>query len=232
LNYSEVLAKLRKDNGYTQLEAANFICEHSGKAYNVKNISGWENGKAMPPIEQFLLLCEFYGVRDIQETFRGEAAISRDDVQKLNSLGKSRVKEYIAMLLENTLFREAVADEDSRQSRRYIKLYNIPVAAGFGEFLDSDDYEDFEVDETVPDEADFAVRVSGDSMLPRFVDGQIVFIREQQTLDIGDIGIFLLNGDAFIKRLGQAELISLNKKYDPIELGEFDSLRVFGKVVG
>ena len=232
LTYSEILATLRKERGYTQLEAAKFINGHSAKSYNIKNISSWETGKAMPPIEQFLLLCEFYGVKDIQKTFRGEVTIARDDLQKLNALGRSRVKEYIAMLSSSSLFADADDEDDYERPRRYIKLYDIPVAAGFGEYLDSDAYEDFEVDETVPKEADFAVRVSGDSMTPRFVDGQIVFIKEQQVLDVGEIGIFELGGDAYIKKLGHAELISLNPKYDPIEIGEFDSFHVFGKVVG
>jgi SOS-response transcriptional repressor LexA len=69
-------------------------------------------------------------------------------------------------------------------------------------------------------------------MTPRFIDGQIVFIKEQQVLVVGEIGIFYLNGDAYIKKLGEAELISLNDDYEPIQIGEFDSFRVFGKVVG
>ncbi len=49
---------------------------------------------------------------------------------------------------------------------------------------------------------------------------------------VGEIGIIYLNGDVYIKKLGEAELISLNKKYEPIQIGEYDSFRVFGKVVG
>jgi len=116
--------------------------------------------------------------------------------------------------------------------RRVIKLYEIPVAAGSGVFLDSSSYDDFEADETVPDETDFAVKVSGDSMTPRFVDSQIIFIRAQQLLDVGEIGIFSLNGDSYVKKLGHGELLSLNRKYSPIPIGEYDAFYIFGKVVG
>ena len=60
----------------------------------------------------------------------------------------------------------------------------MPVSAGPGAFLDSDSYEELEVDESVPASADYAVRISGDSMTPRFVDRQIVFVKEQPTLAI------------------------------------------------
>ena len=231
MSYSEILARLRKENGYTQTEAANFINQHSDKKYTFKNISHWETEVSMPPIEQFLLLCELYTVKDIQGTFRGLKPELRG-IKKLNVLGRSRVEEYIAMLSSNAIFADDESEDVVEMQRRLIRLYDVPVAAGTGSFLDSEYYEDFEIDETVPAEADYAVKVSGDSMAPRFVDSQIVFIREQQTLEIGDIGIFELDGDAYIKKLGQGELISLNTRYKPIRINEYSSFRIFGKVVG
>lgn len=124
---------------------------------------------------------------------------------------------------------------DIRQTfagKRLIRLYDIPVSAGFGNFLDNGEYEMIEVESTMPDSADYAVRVSGDSMMPRFEDRQIVFIQEQPALDEGEIGIFCLNHDAYIKKLGRGCLISLNSDYDPIPIREHDEFKVFGKVVG
>jgi SOS-response transcriptional repressor LexA len=68
-------------------------------------------------------------------------------------------------------------------------------------------------------------------MEPRFIDGQIIFIKKKQTLEIGEIGIFEINGDAYLKRLGHGEFISLNQQYKPISIHEFDSIHVFGKVI-
>lgn len=231
MSYAKILVSLRKECGYTQREAAEFISKRSGKPYSFKMVSHWENGVSLPPVEQFLLLCELYGVNDIQGTFRGLGPEYRG-MTKLNALGRSRVEEYIAMLSNNSLFAESNVDDYNGQSRRYIKLYDNPVAAGIGSFLDSDYYTDFIIDETVPKETNFAVRVSGDSMMPRFVDNQIVFIKQQQKLDIGEIGIFELSGDAYIKKLGCGELISLNPRYEPIPIHEYDSFHIFGKVVG
>ena len=120
--------------------------------------------------------------------------------------------------------------------------------SGTGLFLDSDQYEEFEVGDDVPATADFGIRVSGDSMEPVYVNKQIVWVHQQDQLENGDIGIFYLNGDAYIKKYqknknGDAyikkyqknkdnvQLISLNKKYAPIQIKPEMELRTFGKVV-
>ena len=115
---------------------------------------------------------------------------------------------------------------------KLIRLYDIAVSAGLGNFLDDGDYSMIEVDGTVPDSTDYAVKVSGDSMMPRFVDQQIIFIQDQSTLEEGEIGIFCLNHDAYLKKLGNGCLISLNPAYAPIPIQEHDDYKVFGKVVG
>jgi len=230
MQYSPILAKLRKEKGLTQMEVADFISRHSDKSCSFKLVSHWENKVTAPSVEHFLLLCELYEVKDILGVFRGVKTAYRN-LSSLNTLGKSRVEEYIAMLSGTAMFSEAESERKD-MLQRVIKLYDAAVAAGTGNFLDSDSYEDFEVDETVPAGTDFAVRVSGDSMTPRFVDSQILFVKEQQWLDIGEVGIFALNGDAYVKKLGSGELISLNPKYAPIRLRESDAFYIFGKVVG
>ena len=234
MHISEALAKLRKERGLTQPDVAAFLSERY-KSYTYKNVSSWESGSVLPPVETFLFLCELYGVRDVLTTFRG-LEYDYPSAARLNEYGKRRVEEYIRLLSNDPMF--AVGESNSDDSvvlekpGRVIRLYDTPAAAGTGSFFDNDSYIDFEVDETVPKEAEFAVRVRGDSMMPRFVDGQVIFIKKQQTLDIGDIGIFGLDGDSYIKKLGSGELLSLNSMYEPIEIGEHSSLYIFGKVVG
>ena len=231
MSYGAILARLRKENGHTQAEAAGYISRNSGKACSLKVVSHWENGVSSPSVEQFLLLCEYYGVKDIQRTFRNTAA-ELQGFAKLNTLGKNRVKEYVSMLSANPLFSETESSSEVEPVYRRIKLYDIPVAAGTGVFLDSDRFTEIEADETVPSEADFAVRVSGDSMEPRFTHDEIICIKAQDTLELGEIGIFALNGDSYVKKLGCGELISINPHYEPIAVNEHDSFYVFGKVIG
>ncbi len=132
----------------------------------------------------------------------------------------------------------AFAPKEERTGRiaRVLPLYHLAVSAGTGEFLDGADYDTVEAGEEISPEADFGVRIAGDSMEPRFVHGQIVWVKRQETLRPGEIGIFLYNGAGYCKRLerrsGRVELISLNSAYPPIRVGPADELRVFGRVVG
>jgi len=231
MNYGTTLAYLRKKSGYTQSQAADYISSISNKTCSFKVVSHWENGVSSPTVEQFLLLCEYYRVEDIQRTFRNVHS-DFENLKKLNTLGKGRAEEYISMLSTNPLFSESESTDNFSPLSKFIRLYDIPVAAGGGTFLDSDSFAELEVDKTIPSDADFAVRVSGDSMEPRFVDSQVIFIMEQKMLEIGEVGIFSLNGDSYVKKLGQGKLISLNPRYEPIEIHEYDCLHIFGKVIG
>ena len=127
-------------------------------------------------------------------------------------------------------------EEAARHTGRILPLYRLAVSAGTGEFLDDADYESVEVGEDVSPLADFGVRIAGDSMEPRFVHGQIVWVKRQETLQPGEIGIFLYNGAGYCKRLERTrlgvELVSLNPRYAPIRVTEGDEFRLFGKVVG
>jgi len=127
--------------------------------------------------------------------------------------------------------------EHSEERRlRSLPLYSLAVSAGTGQFLENAGYDMVEVGSEVSAQADFGVRIAGDSMAPRFVNGQIVWVRRQSTLELGEIGIFYLNGQSFCKRLarehGSPLLVSLNHAYAPLAVGPDDEFRVFGKVVG
>ena len=229
MKLSGVLAGLRNAKKLTQAEVADYVSRHTGRPITFRAVSYWETGASSPSTEQFFAICDLYEISDINAVFRGIAG-SEQNQSKLNELGRSRVEEYTAMLLNNSLFYDGEPEYSGRQ--QYIKLYDVSVAAGMGNFIDSDSYEELEVDETIPEGTDYAVRVSGDSMLPRFVDSQIVFVKAQQWIDTGEIGIFNLNGDSYIKKLGNKELISLNPQYVPIRLTELDSVYILGKVIG
>lgn len=84
----------------------------------------------------------------------------------------------------------------------------------------------------IPYGADTTFKVIGDSMEPTYYDGDVVFVKTTTELYPGDIGAFYLDGDNFIKEMGQGELISHNPEYDPIQISEFASFKIQGKVLG
>ena len=117
-----------------------------------------------------------------------------------------------------------------------ILYFCLPLHAGTRQFLDSDHFSEMEVGDEVSPDADFGVRVAGDSMEPLYLDGQIIWIHKQETLEEGEIGVFFLDGDAYVKKYHQSDsgiqLISLNKKYAPIIITPDSTLKTFGKVAG
>ncbi len=227
MDFSEILRQLRAGRGWSQIEVSQKL-EALGCSASQKAVSRWERGSTEPGIRQFLALCELYEVRDVLAVFGDKAP-----AEKLNAQGQKRVREYIRLLEQDAEF--ALHPRERQPLRlRTIPLYDLPVSAGTGQFLDSSDYTLLEVDESVPLSATFAVRIRGDSMLPRFQDRQIVYVKQQQTLEPGEIGIFLLDGDAYCKQLSREDgtaLVSLNPAYRPIPIREFSELRILGKVV-
>ena len=80
--------------------------------------------------------------------------------------------------------------------------------------------------------ADYVIQVNGDSMLPDYKDGDNVMVSQHIELKHGDVGIFVVNGNAFIKEYGKTELISRNPEFPNIQVNESDNIVCLGKVVG
>lgn len=110
------------------------------------------------------------------------------------------------------------------------------VSAGLGEALDDEDnWEDIEVVSTLESEsASYALTVDGDSMEPDFADGDIVLVKEQPAVDIGEICIYIIEGKGYIKKYGGDRLISLNGKYKDIMFSNYniDDIYCKGLVLG
>ena len=81
-------------------------------------------------------------------------------------------------------------------------------------------------------QADFALRVSGDSMEPKYSSGDIIFVRHDSGIERGQLGIFNVDGEAFFKLFGGDRLISLNQQYMDIVLTEAERVECIGVVTG
>lgn len=85
--------------------------------------------------------------------------------------------------------------------------------------------------------ADFALEIQGDSMIgSRIYDGDIVFLRKQSYIENGEIGAFLIDGEAtlkiFNKQADTIMLLSSNPNYSPIVLTPEKDNIVLGKLIG
>ena len=86
--------------------------------------------------------------------------------------------------------------------------------------------------------ADFALTCQGDSMInARIFDGDVVYIRQQDTVESGEIAAVLIDTDATLKRIrifdDHISLEPENPQYRPIVLwGEdMNTVRILGKAI-
>ena len=115
------------------------------------------------------------------------------------------------------------------------------IRAGLPTFVDENiiDYEEVP-EEMVKDGEYFGLKVKGDSMLPRIVEGDVVIVRKQNTADNGDICVVLVNGDsATLKKVKFADngimLIPNNQMYETMFYSKKEiqdlPVEIVGKVV-
>lgn len=147
----------------------------------------------------------------------------------LDEHGKDMVDTVLDKEHERILSYEA----EETPEEYFIKYYDMPASAGTGVPLDDEPYQYLKVPETPTTlRADFAIRVSGDSMEPKYYDGDILLVENANDIEIGQIGIFVLNGSGYVKKKGETGLISLNEAYDDIDVKEYDNCKCVGKVIG
>lgn len=153
-------------------------------------------------------------------------------IKKYRSLD-SHGKELVDIVLEKEYERRS-------EPKEFIQLlppivipsYGHIASAGTGQYI-FDDIPPMmiEIENTMENqEVSFAIDVNGDSMEPTYHDEDTLLVKKQNTLRVGEIGIFMINGDAYVKELGKDALISHNKNYKDIELTE--NTICIGKVVG
>ena len=234
-NFSQALKTLRLKAGYTQKD----VYEHFKIPQST--FSSWEVGKSEPSGEMLIKLCEFYKC-DIMKEF--SSLVDNDmftlselklleNYRKLDPYGKDLVDTVISKELKRIEETNNNTTRSNDEEIVYINFAQNTASAGSGDVLfgDIDDTPLALVENRITNKADFAVRVNGNSMLPDFSNGDIV-LASKQPVDNGDIGLFVVNGNGYIKKKGSRELISLNPKFDNVQIGEYDTVYCMGKVIG
>ncbi len=118
-------------------------------------------------------------------------------------------------------------------ARRPVLLYDLPVSAGPGVYLDDSMAEEISIPSNEKTAStDFALRISGNSMEPKYRDGDILLVEDTDSVEIGELGIFVLDGNGYFKKFGGDRLISLNPDYGDILLRNYAEAVCCGRVVG
>lgn len=121
----------------------------------------------------------------------------------------------------------------SEFGRMTVLLYDLPVSAGPGVYLDDSIAEEISIPSNEKTSStDFALRISGNSMEPKYHDGDIVLVEDTDSVEIGELGIFVLDGNGYFKKFGGDRLISLNEEYGDILLRDYAEAVCCGRVIG
>lgn len=202
MQFHERLKYLRVCNDMTQKELSERL------DISTVSIRNWETGTKSPSMSAIVSLAKIFRVStdfllgvtvDLEKDgalLDGNERTLVCDYRMLDKHGQKAVSAICA--IEKARVKESATF--SRSSHRYIPKYITPAAAGLSAPLDESECEMILVDESVPYNADFAVRIHGDSMYPYIQNGDIVYVKKDCELSVGDIGIFCVDGSMYCKQ--------------------------------
>lgn len=246
---AENITYYRKQRGITQKELAKEV------GITPSTMTDYMKLRSAPSFGVIQKLADFFGIKksDIDTTFKEEKstfpssiplpnfdprqAILLSNYSKLNDTRKNKLLATSETLLAEEQGKVIDISEKRAKydARKRISL-SVPgkVSAGTG-YWQEDDYDtmvDFYADD-IPDEKDYdtVAVVVGHSMVPKIKNGDFLFIKLKDQVDLNKIGIFQVDGENYVKKLKNDCLESLNKDYDNIPITADTDFRTIGEVV-
>ncbi len=158
------------------------------------------------------------GVLDV-ESRRCEAARKEQMEQASETLRKSREQPE-------------AAEEIAPPITLHQPFAQVAAAEGAGAFLLDDGYEEISVEmNKYTKQADVILKVVGRSMEPVITDGDRVLVRQQPSVRIGEIGVFIVDGQGYLKEYQEDRLVSLNPDIGDVLVGDLQNAECYGKFI-
>lgn len=232
MTFGERLTELRKEHGYsTRNEFADKLGIPSTTLRNYETDVREPGHTFLKQISEFFnvsvdyLLC-LTDDKEVLKTFRLRES-EQVMVEKYRDLD-DHGKELVDLVLDKEHERYIASIKEKPAALRMYTYMQKIAAAGNGFYFDDIPTETIEA--PYVEGADFIIGVSGDSMEPTYSDGDLVYVEKRQILNAGEIGIFMINNECFIKEVAEDGLKSHNPKYKTIPGS--DSIQCIGKVLG
>lgn len=196
-------------------------------------ITDWIKGKTYPRIDKIELLANYFGI--------SKSDLVEDSVSDITTIYNQLVpprQEKVYNFAEEQLEKQEKENVLEFPNKEKIPtVHNSASAANPTELAYGDTVVEEEEFERVPNNADFAVPIIGDSMEPVIKNGQFVFVKEQPDVEDGEIAIVELDGDGvtckeIYKDYENQTVIlrSINDLYED-RIVSPERIRIIGKVV-
>ena len=243
------IAAIRKKRHISQAELARLLAER-GVSVQPAAVAKWESGMTVPNAYQLIAVCVSLNVPDMIPEFTGIAKLPDFE---LNEHGLKKLDEYRELLIASGRYKPILAEAAPSNATITIPTSYIRAAAGTGNFMDDENFEDKEYPESaVPAGTDFALFVDGESMSPIYINGQVVFIQQCEAVRPGQVGIFSIDNEVVIKIYDEQEpddsckeeftdsngfvhpqvvLRSYNSEWKPRSISPYQEFHVYGKVL-
>ena len=170
-----------------------------GVNVSASGLNKWVKGNSAPNAYQLIAICNALHIEDSLPYF------TSNYIPPLNDAGLRKVKEYREDLIASGNYKPEIKVVDLIKHIE-MPVSRLAVSAGTGSFLDEDNFEMISFPETsIPVGAEFGIRVSGNSMEPVYHDGQIVWVRQCDALEVGQVGVFVYDGEGYLKVYSEQE---------------------------
>ncbi|HBC4492041.1 TPA: helix-turn-helix transcriptional regulator [Staphylococcus aureus] len=217
----------------------NLTQDQLGEKLNTKKatISNYETGYRTPKQDDLFEIAHILNI-SIDDLFPARNSKKNDITSIYNKLTPPRQENVLnyanEQLEEQNSKGDNVVDINSYKQEKTPVNVNGCVSAGVGERLHDETLFTEMVKAPIPAH-DLALKVNGDSMEPMFKDGEIIFVEKTHNIKNGQIGIFIIEEEAYVKKVfvedDRLTLVSLNKEYDDLHFYRNESVRLIGKVI-
>ncbi|HCU7662543.1 TPA: helix-turn-helix transcriptional regulator [Staphylococcus aureus] len=217
----------------------NLTQDQLGEKLNTKKatISNYETGYRTPKQDDLFEIAHILNI-SIDDLFPTRNNKKNDITSIYNKLTPPRQENVLnyanEQLDEQNSKGDNVVDINSYKQEKTPVNVNGCVSAGVGERLHDETLFTEMVKGPIPTH-DLALKVNGDSMEPMFKDGEIIFVEKTHNIKNGQIGIFIIEEEAYVKKVfvedDRLTLVSLNKDYDDLHFYRNESVRLIGKVI-
>ncbi|MEJ7542624.1 helix-turn-helix domain-containing protein [Staphylococcus intermedius] len=203
---------------------------------NRTTVTRWRKGIRSPKLDKLPEIANVFGVEPldlISESNNQEVIAKINDVSsQLTPPRQKRVLDFATEQLDEQNSKVLHINSNNIVSEE-VAVYGY-ASAGTGETLIDGVEFTTQYNGHIPNH-DFALQVNGDSMEPMFEDKEIIFIDKTKQINSGQIGIFVIDGEAYLKKVFISDkgirLVSLNSKYPDLHFDSSHDIKVAGKVI-